>query len=165
MDEEKLRQQYEQTGNLLDLLNDPATMREVMHLESACGDIGAGFPAYSSHPNPVMTTQATAALRQVRLHSMVLSDLADLIQSIDLGAGTEAAITEGRQRIRQHLTSLTHEQRAYFKALVDEDLLHLSDKPVRAQLRSVIRSMLTASDWNAIEQAANAAQLGQQSIA
>ncbi len=85
---------------------------------------------------------------------MVLSDLAELIQSVNLGMGTEAAIAEGRRRIRQHLTELTDEQQAYFDALVDEDQLQSLDKPLRAQLKSVVHSLLSASDWNAIGQAA-----------
>lgn len=154
MDEETLRQQYEQTGDLLDILKDPTTMQEIMRLEAECGDIGAGFSAYSRYPKPVMPTQAAAAMRKVRLQSMVLSDLAELIQSVNLGVGTEAAIAEGRRRIRQRLAHLTDTEQAYFNALVDEDQLQPSDKPLRAQLKSVIHSLLSTSDWSAIGQAA-----------
>lgn len=96
----------------------------MIQAEDACGgEIGAGFPAYSQHPQPVTPAQAKAVIRRVRLQSMVLSELAELIQSVNLGAGTEAAITEGRRRIRQHLAHLTDQQQAYFDALVDEDQL------------------------------------------
>jgi len=78
---------------------------------------------------------------------MVLSDFGELIQSVNLGAGTEAAITEGRRRIRQHLNDLTDEQRAYFDALIDEDQLQSHDKPLRAQMKSVVHSLFSASDW------------------
>jgi hypothetical protein len=154
MDEAMLRRQYEQTGDLLDLLDHPTLLQAVMRLEAECGEIGAGFPAYSMHPTPVIPAQATAAMRTVRLQSMVLSDFAELIESVQLGVGTEAAITEGRRRIRQHLANLTEEQQVYFDALVDEDQLKLPDKPLRAQLKSVIHTLLSASDWSAIGQAA-----------
>ncbi|BAS60359.1 hypothetical protein NIES2135_64310 (plasmid) [Leptolyngbya boryana NIES-2135] len=154
MDEEMLRQQYEQTGNLLDILKNPAVMEEIIRLESEYGEIGAGFPAYSKNPQPVTPNQANAVMRKVRLQSMVLIDLAELIQSVNLGVGTEAAITEGRRRIREHLAHLTDEQQAYFDALVDEDQLQLLDKPLRARLKSVVHLLLSDSDWNAIGQAA-----------
>jgi uncharacterized damage-inducible protein DinB len=73
---------------------------------------------------------------------------------VNLGAGTEAAITEGRRRIRQRLSHLTDQQQAYFDALVDEDQLQPLEKPLRAQLKSVIHSLLSASDWDVIGQAA-----------
>ncbi len=155
MDEQKLRQQYEQTGNLLDAFQDSDFLQDMLQAEEACGgEIGAGFPAYSQHPKPVSPTQAKAVIRKVRLQSMVLSELAELIQSVNLGAGTEAAITEGRRRIRQHLADLGDEQQAYFDALVDEDQLQPLEKPLRAQLKSVIHSLLSASDWDVIGQAA-----------
>ncbi|MBD2024212.1 hypothetical protein H6F80_07285, partial [Leptolyngbya sp. FACHB-711] len=92
MDEETLQRQYEQTGNLLDVMKDPATLATVMQLEAECGDIGAGFPTYSTHPEPVTPAQASSVMRTVRLQSIVLTTLAELIQTVNLGAGTEAAI-------------------------------------------------------------------------
>lgn len=155
MDEQKLRQQYEQTGNLLDAFKDSDFLQDMIQAEEACeGEIGAGFAAYSQHPKPVTPAQAKAVIRKVRLQSMVLSEFAELIQSVNLGAGTEAAIIEGRRRIRQHLADLSSEQQAYFDALVDEDQLQPLEKPLRAQLKSVIHSLLSASDWSAIGQAA-----------
>ncbi|KAM3091024.1 hypothetical protein ACKFKG_27295 [Phormidesmis sp. 146-35] len=126
-------------------------------IESECSEIGAGFPAYSKNPKPITPAQAKAMMRKVRLQSMVLSDFAELIQSVNLGAGTEAAITEGRRRIRQQLAHLTDEQQAYFDALVGEDQLQSSDKPLRAQLKSIVHSLLSPSDWSEIGQAATQA--------
>ncbi|MEP0914765.1 hypothetical protein NDI45_28085 [Leptolyngbya sp. GB1-A1] len=157
MDEETLQQQYEQTGNLLDVLKDSATLEAVMQIEAECGDIGAGFPAYSTRSNPVTPAQSSSVLRTVRLQSIVLTTFTELIQTVNLGGGTEAAIAEGRRRIRQHLAALTDEQQAYFDALVDEDQQQPNDKPVRAQLKSVIYSLLSDVDWQAIGQAATEA--------
>ncbi len=148
MNDEMLRRQYEQTGDLLDILDNPTVQAEMVRLESEYDEIGAGFPAYSRNPKPVAPAQAKAVIHKVRLQSMVLSELAELIQSVNLGAGTEAAITEGRRRIRQHLADLGDEQQAYFDALVDEDQLQPLEKPLRAQLKSVIHSLLSASDWD-----------------
>lgn len=90
-----LRQQYEQTGNLLDILDNPAVLEEMIRIESECSEIGVGVPAYSKNPKPITPAQAKAMIRKVRLQSMVLSDFSELIRSVNLGAGTEAAITEG----------------------------------------------------------------------
>lgn len=99
MDEQKLRQQYAQTGNLLDAFEDSDFLQAMLEAEDACGgEIGAGFAAYSQQPLPVPPAQAKAVIREVRLQSMVLSELAELIQSVNLGAGSEAAVTEGRRR-------------------------------------------------------------------
>ncbi|NJR49839.1 MAG: hypothetical protein HC780_10010 [Leptolyngbyaceae cyanobacterium CSU_1_3] len=152
-----LRQQYEQTGNLLDIFDNPALLEEMIRIESECSEIGAGFPAYSKNPKPITPAQAKAMMRKVRLQSMVLSDFSELIRSVNLGVGTEAAITEGRRRIRQHLTDLTDEQQAYFDALIDEDQLQSPDKPLRSQLKAVVYSLFSPSGWNAIGQAATQA--------
>jgi hypothetical protein len=155
MEDRMPQPQVEQPGDIIDALDDPAVMNAFIRLEADCGgDIGAGFPAYSRNPKPVTPEQRLAMRRTVRLHSIVLSDLAELIQSVNLGAGTHAAITEGRRRIRHHLAQLTDEQRRYFDALVDEDLQQLADKPLRAQLKSVVHSLLSEADWSAIGQAA-----------
>lgn len=132
----------------------PSALEEVVRLELEYDEIGAEFPAYSRNQKPVTPAQVKAVMRKVRLQSMELSDLAELIQSVNLGKETEAAITEGRRHIRQHLTDFTDEQQAYFDALIDEDQLQSSNKPLRAQLKSVVHSLPSPSDWNEIGQTA-----------
>lgn len=155
MDDQLLQRQLEKTGDLLDVLQDPAVLQEIAQLEAEFGgEIGAGFPAYSHHPKPITLEQAITARRKVRLQSIVFTEFAELMQTVNLGAGAEAAIAEGRRRIRQHLANLSEAEAVYFDALVNEDQNQPVDKPIRAQLKSVLSTLLTAADWMAIGQAA-----------
>jgi hypothetical protein len=151
MDERQLQQQIEQTGDLMDVLHNPSILAELIQIEEEHeGDIGAGFPAYTHDPKPVTPKQVIAMRRQVRLQSIVLSELAEMIERINLGVGREAAIVESRRRIRQRLGNLTGEQQIYFDALVDEDQLQTENKPIRAELKSVLRGLLSQADWDDI---------------
>lgn len=160
MDSRIFREQYEKTGNLMDLLKDPDFMREMVQAEDECmGMIGAGFPAYSYDSPPVDPEKLQLAMKKVRLKSILFTELRVLISSADLGAGTEAAITEGRRLIRKQLGQLTAEQQSFFDALVEEDALKLEEQPLRAQVKAKLYSLLPPADWNAIlEAATNALQ-------
>ena len=153
MDEQRLRQQHEQTGDLLDVLQDPEVLREMIEAEDACGGvIGAGFPTYSLNPRPVDPVLWKQAMKKVRLQSILFTELEILLQAANLGGGTEAAITEARRRIRYQLAQLSEEQQAWFAALVEEQ--SQAAEPIRPQVKSKLYSLLTPSDWNAIGQVA-----------
>jgi hypothetical protein len=155
MDDQRLRQQYEETGDLLDVLDDPEFLREMIEAEDACGGaIGAGFPAYSLNPKPVEPALWKQAMKKVRLQSILFTELESLMQASNLGSGTEAAITEARRRIRYQLTQLNEEQQAFFTALVEEDHSQPAELTLHSQVKSRLCSLLTASDWSAIGQAA-----------
>lgn len=158
MDEERLRQQYEQSGNLLDVLRDPEMLQEMIQAEEACGTtIGAGFPTYCDTPCPVEPERLKRAMRQVRLQSILFSELEVFMEKANLGAGTEAAIAEARKRIRQQLTQLTDEQQCFLDAVVAEEQLPLSERSLRPQLQAKMQSLLTPADWDAIGKAASEA--------
>jgi hypothetical protein len=155
MDEQRLRQKYEGTGDLLDRLDDPKFLREMIEAEDACGGaIGAGFPAYSLNPRPVDPELWKQAMKKVRLQSILFVELEILMQAANLGGGTEATIIEARRRIHQQLTQLNEEQQAFFTALLEEDQLQPAELTLRPQVKSKLYSLLTPSDWNVIGQAA-----------
>ena len=155
MDDLRLRQHYEQTGNLLDVLHDPDVMQDVIQLEAECASsIGAGFPAYSNARSSIEKADWNRAMSHVRLHSILFTELEALLQAANLGAGTEAALTEARKRVRQQPTQLTKEQQVFFTALIEEESLSLSESPLRSQLRSRLNALLSPADWNEIGQAA-----------
>jgi hypothetical protein len=158
MNEERLRQQYEQSGNLLDVLRDPEMLQEMIQAEEACGaTIGAGFPAYSETSRPVDPERLKGAMRQVRLQSILFSELEVFMEKANLGAGTEAAIAEARRRIRQQLSQLTEEQQRFLDAVVAEEQLPPSERSLRPQLQAKLHSFLTPADWDAIGKAASEA--------
>jgi hypothetical protein len=157
MNDRVLQQQIDRSGDLMDVLDDPAILGELIQVEiDHKGDIGAGFPAYSRDPKPVTPEQAIWMRREVRLQSLVMSEFAEMLRCVNLGAGREAAICEGRRRIRAHLVKLTEEQQRYFEALVDEDQQQTEEKPIRAQLRTVLRELLSEAEWGEIVQLATA---------
>jgi hypothetical protein len=155
MNNEILWEQYKKTGDIMDILHDHDVLREMIKAEDACmGSIGAGFPAYSNNPQPVDPDKLSQVMFQVRLQSVLFTELETMMSLANLGAGTEAAITEARSRIRQQLVRLTEEQRMFFDDLVAEELAEPLVKPVRAQLKAKIYLLLPVADWNAVWQAA-----------
>ncbi len=161
IDDRRFREQYEKTGDLMDLMRDHDFLREMVQAEDECmGMIGAGFPAYSYDSQPVDPEKLRLAMQKVRLKSILFTELKSLIGSADLGAEMEeAAILEGRMRIRQQLKQLTAEQQSFFNALVEEDSLNLEHKPLRSQAKAKVYSLLSPNDWSAIlEAATNALQ-------
>jgi hypothetical protein len=151
MDEQKLREHYEKTGNLMGILRDPEVLREMVKAEDECmGSIGAGFPAYSNNPQPVDPEKLRAVMDKMRLQSLLFVELEAMMNLVGLGVGTEVAIVEARRRVHQRLGNLSEEQRSFFEALVVEELSPSVDKPLRGQLRSRIYSLLSIEDWDAI---------------
>lgn len=155
MDNRQLREHYEKTGNIMDVFNDPDVLRKMVQAEDECmGMIGAGFPAYSTNPQPVDPEKLRLMMQKVRLQSTLFTELEDMMNLANLGAGTEAGITEARRRIRQQLNQLTAEQQACFDALVAEDLLQPAHRPLQRQLKGQLFSLLSTADWDAVGEAA-----------
>jgi hypothetical protein len=159
IDDRRFREQYEKTGNLMDLMRDPDFLQEMVQAEEGY-TIGAGFPAYSYDSPPVDPEKFRLAMQKVLLQSILFTELRLLISSANLGAEMQdAAILEGRRRIRQQLKQLTIEQQSFFDALVEEDSLNLEYKPLRSQAKAKLYSLLSPNDWSAIlEAATNALQ-------
>jgi hypothetical protein len=151
MDDQKLREHYEKTGNLMGILRDPEVLREMVKAEDECmGSIGAGFPAYSNNPQPVDPEKLREAMYKMRLQSLLFVELETMMNLAGLGVGTEVAIVEARRRVHGRLGSLSGEQRSFFEALVAEELSASLDKPLRLQLRGRIYSLLSIDDWDAV---------------
>jgi hypothetical protein len=159
MDDKRLREHYEKTGDLMSILRDPDVLREMVKAEEGC-TIGAGFPAYTYDAPPVDPEKLRLAMQKVRLQSILFTELRILISSAELGPEmAESAILEGRRRIRQQLSHLTVEQQSFFDALVEEDSLKLEYQPLRSQVKAKLYSLLSPNDWSAIlEAATNALQ-------
>jgi hypothetical protein len=155
MDNRQLREHYEKTGNIMDVFNNPDVLREMVRAEDECmGMIGAGFPAYSINPQPIDPEKLRLVMQKVRLQSILFTELEDMMNSANLGAGTEAGITEARRRIRQQLNQLTAEQQLFFDALVAEESLQSVDQSLQVQLKARLFSLLSMADWDAVGAAA-----------
>jgi hypothetical protein len=159
MDRQKLREQYKKTGNLMDVFHDHDALRDMVTVEDESGDIETGFPAYydnlqSVYPEHMNQSQS---IYKVQLLSIIYTELQMMMSQANLGAGTEAAIVEGRQRIHDKLAQLSEEQQSFFDALIAEELSAPLNRPVRGQLKAQISSLLSATDWEDIgKEATNA---------
>lgn len=129
-------------------------LQEAVQIEAEAGcDIQIGGKALGFAPLSA-PSQLQAQLKQVRIQSLLFGELRALLEKADLGAGTEAALTEGRRLLRARLQQLTSEQHQYFAALIAEDETISEDKPLRVQLRQVLCPLLSQTDWQQIAQAA-----------
>jgi len=114
----------------------------------------SGSTLSSEGSKTIAPAQLQAQLQQVRVQSLLFSELRIILEKADLGSGIETALTKGRQLIRARLKQLTSEQHEYFVALIAEDEGASEDKPLRMQLRQVLCSFLSQTDWQQIAQVA-----------
>ena len=133
---------------------DTAWLEEAVQTEANVGrDIQIGGAGRSSTPS-IASSELQAQLKQVRLQSLLFGELHALLDDSGLGAGKEAAFTEGRQLIRERLQHLSSEQQRYFEALMAENEASAQDSSLRIQLRQVLCSLLNQADWQQIAQVA-----------
>jgi hypothetical protein len=157
---QKFQKQSEKTDSLMNIFPNHDVLREMVRAEDECGGtIGAGFPAYTYNPQDVDPEKLKQAMHKFRLLSLLYTELETMMNQANLGAGTEAAIVEARQRIHEKLDHLSEEQKSYFDALVNEESSAPLNRPIHNQLKAKISSLLSATDWNAIgQEATNALQ-------
>lgn len=130
---------------------DAPWLREAVQLEAeASCDIQIGSKAANASIRAIEPSHLQTQLIQVKLQSLLFGELRALLVEADLGAGMEAAFTEGRRRIRARLQQLTPEQHQYFKALIAED----SSSTEARSLRQELCSLLDQADWQQIAQTA-----------
>jgi hypothetical protein len=98
----------------------------------------------------------------LRIRTLVLDELCQLLKDCDLGAGLSAAQVIGQKLLLQRLKHPSDEIQTQLKTLLTEDLAKDSiDVPLsetaQVTLQQVIRTVLTPTDWEAISSAATTA--------
>ncbi|MFE4108461.1 hypothetical protein [Almyronema epifaneia] len=159
MNDEILAQQLEKTGNLLDLLNDDAWVRETEAIEAECGgqvEAGQGLKSYVEQLATVPPAAFRQQRRQVQLLSILLPELKAWLQSWELGLSFEAVYSEAQRRLFGHLQQPTPEQVTWLEALLAEDAQKLApeQKTVRSQAIAMLAKMFTEDDWQALARTA-----------
>jgi hypothetical protein len=157
MDEDRLANQLAETGNIMDLCQDPAWLEETAQIEKECGgyvEAGLLLRNYALNTPAVTLDQ----LQQVRLQSVLFAELHQWMSTWQLGLSFEKTYTQARQIVRQRLQHTTEEQSDWLKALVAEieQKIPSEHAPVRAQTISWFRQVFTTDDWQQL--AAIAAQ-------
>ncbi|MBD2094481.1 hypothetical protein H6F90_04865 [Trichocoleus sp. FACHB-591] len=129
-------------------------LQEAIQLEAASEqDVQIGG-VRTSRPLSINPTQLQDQLKRVKLLSILFGELRHLLERANLGAGTEAALAQGRQSIQARVAQLSSEQQKYLEALLAEEESNPAEKPLRLQLNPMLCSLLTESDWQEIAQAA-----------
>jgi hypothetical protein len=159
MNDEILAQQLAKTGNLLDLLNDDAWVRETEAIEAECGgqvEAGLGLRSYVEQLATVPPAAFRQQRRQVQLLSILLPELKTWLQSWELGLSFEAVYIEAQRRLFEHLQQPTPEQATWLEALLTEDAQKIApeQKTVRSQAIAMLAQMFTEDDWQALAQTA-----------
>lgn len=159
MNDEILARQLAKTGNLLDLLDDEAWVRETEAIEAECGgqvEAGLGLKPYVEQLATVPPSAFRQQRCQVQLLSILLPELKAWLQSWELGLSFEAVYSEAQRRLFAHLQQPTPEQAIWLDALLVEDSHPITpeQKPVRQQAIARLAQMFSEDDWQALAQTA-----------
>ena len=159
MNDTILAEQLRKTGNLMDLLNDEAWVREAdadRAGEEGPVEAGLGLQPYMEL---IKNASPEALQRQrwtVRVLSILLPELKAWVESWQLGRSLEAVYMEAQKCLYGHLRYLTPEQTAWIEALLaeEEQALPNEQKGVRAEAIAILAQMFTTEDWQSVGVAA-----------
>lgn len=160
VDDQTLAQQFAQTGDIMDLCRDEAWVRESARIEAECdGRIEAGLAmkAYAEAKYDDSRSEVRKVMRrQMRVQSILFSELRRWMEEWEIGRSFEATYTEARQLVRSHLKQPTPELKDWVEAVLAEDdsVQELIDPPIRAQARAQLSRMMTTQDWETLAQVA-----------
>ena len=155
MDDNRLSQQLQKTGDLMDLLNDSDWLQETAAAEAACsGDVEAGVGT-RSYVKQIQRTPPDALKqqrRQVTVLSILLPVLHDYLSDWGLGLSFESVYAEAQRVIYQRLAQMTPGQPGWINNLLAEgdQYLPIEERPSQAQIEATLLEMLTPADWQVL---------------
>ncbi|WP_052049689.1 hypothetical protein [Leptolyngbya sp. KIOST-1] len=160
MNDAILAEQLRKTGNLMDLLNDEAWVREAdaAHTnEEGTVEAGLGLLPYVEFLKDASPEALQRQRWYVRVLSILLPELKGWLESWQLGRSLEAVYMEAQKCLYDHLRHLTPEQRAWIEMLLaeGEQVSPNEQKVIRAEAIAVLAQMLTTEDWQAIANVAS----------
>ncbi len=155
MNEKRLADQLEKTGNLMDLTFDQDWLSEAAEDD---GWVEAGVMAqpYSNYLKSLTPEQHRSLRLQAQLLSILLPELKQWVESWGLGLSFEPVHLAAREKFYWHLRRLTEEQEGWIAALIDENnqCLPMEERPVRSQTPSILAQLFTLEDWREIAEVA-----------
>ena len=155
MDDRRLAEQLAKTGNLMDLCFEPDWLEDTARIEDECGgyvEVGILMRDYVAQKS----SAAPELRQQMRLQSILFTELHHWMTAWDLGGSFEATYTQARQLIRQHLQDLSPPQQAWTDALLTEDEqgLEPTQKTVRSQAITWLSQLFSDQDWQTLADSA-----------
>lgn len=159
MDENLLAAQYDRTGNLMDLCSTDIWLQELAESEDkSIGSIEAGLTMreYSRAIDVLPADRLQQLRQQMKVQSILFTQLRQWMESWDLGAGFEDAYVLARRLIRVRLASPTPTQQEFIESVGLEDSQRTDvNTPTPQQIVAILSEMLTQEDWQAIAQTAS----------
>lgn len=157
MDDPTLAAQYAQSGDLMDLCNNEAWLRESTQVEDGV-QVEAGLPMKGfSQTIAALTSEQDQQLRQqMKVQAILFTALRQWMESWDLGAGFDDTYAIARRLIRHHLTNPTETQLARINRILAESVDPGNMNPATGkQAVSLLTEMFTQEDWQAMAEAAS----------
>lgn len=148
--------------DFLERMQDPLQALEDVRIEDEANyTIGAGYGRITSSQASTADSRLTQT-RQQQLRILVIGEFCQMLNDCNLGAGLPEAIRVGRQRLSERLKHSSEDVREQLMAALDtamtpdETNAGITDS-ARSQVRSVLCSVLSEQDWEAISSAATTA--------
>lgn len=157
MDDPTLAAQYAQSGDLMDLCNNEAWLRESAQVEDG-GQVEAGLPmkGYSQTIAALTSEQKQQLQHQMKVQSILFTALRQWMESWDLGAGFDDTYAIARRLIRHHLANPTSPHLAMIDRFLAENVEPGSMNPSTGKQAVVLLSeVFTQEDWQAMAEAAS----------
>lgn len=157
MDDPTLAAQYAQSGDLMNLCNNEAWLRESAQIEDGV-QVEAGLPMreYSQTVSALTSEQNQKLRQQIKVQSILFTALRQWMESWDLGAEFDDTYAIARRLIRHHLANPTATQLATIDRLLAGSVDPGNMNPSTGkQAVSLLAEMFTQDDWQAMAEAAS----------
>jgi len=160
MNDAILAEQLRKTGNLMDLLNDEAWVREAdadHASEEGTVEAGLGLQPYVELLKDASPEDLQRQRWYVRVLSILLPELKGWLESWQLGRSLEAVYMEAQKCLYGHLRHLTPEQTAWIEVLLaeGEQASPNEQKVIGAEAIAMLAQMFTTENWQAIASVAS----------
>jgi hypothetical protein len=136
----------------MEVFSNEAWVREAARAETEAGcDIGAGYTG--SYLREFITDPVY--FRHMRqLQAIVLAEFRELLEPFNLGIGMEAAFECGRQLVLDRLSQPAVDIQTQLWAALEASQANLLSPSLKADVKEILRRVLTQDDWHAIAEAA-----------
>lgn len=155
MDEQRLADQLQKTGNLVDLTFDRDWLAEAAE-DDGWVEAGAMTQPYVNYLKSLTPEQNRSLRFQAQLLSILLPELKQWVASWGLGLSFEPVYISALKTLYRHLKRLTEEQEDWIAALISEhdQGLPMEEQPVRSQTSSMLAQLFTVEDWHELAEVA-----------
>jgi hypothetical protein len=157
MDDPTLAAQYAQSGDLMDLCNNEAWLRESAQVENGV-QVEAGLPTreYSQTVTALTSEQNQQLRQQMKVQSILFTALRHWMESWDLGAGFDDTYAIARRLIRNRLADPGPIQQSAMNRLLVENIGTESiSQSTEQQVITILAEIFMPEDWQTMAEVAS----------